>query len=154
MLRKVWFLKKTKNMEVITNPNQVQSEQVRRWNLRYNGDPSISDERDDVVFFVERGNCLGYAQYEFIGDTIVINWFCAPKNGARCFETFLSMLQRRFIPWGYKKLSLEVLSSQKESPKATPARFNLYFSFGFTITKQYWSSQHMMVSTMERSLQV
>ena len=145
---------KNKNMEVITNPNQVQLKQVKEWNLKYEGDPRISDQEDDVVFFVEYGKCLGYAQYEFVGDTIVINWFCAPKNGTKCFAAFLEMLQTRFTPWGYTHLALDVFCSHKESPKAAPARFNLYFSFGFVITRQYWPSRDTMVSRMQRPLQV
>jgi hypothetical protein len=139
-------------MEVTRQPSEAHLQTVRQWNLQYLGSNVMSDQEDGVVFFVNGEICLGYAEYEFYMDTIEINWFCAPGNGAACLALFLGMLRRAYILSDFIKVKLHVSCCNTESPKASKARLNLYYSFGFKITEATWASPGNMDFVMERNL--
>ena len=129
-------------MKVLTSEtelSQQQLDQIKLWDIQYLGKVWYRSSACNLYFFIESDDCIGYAEtlYNVALNRIDILWFCAPRNGTRCFEQLLVKLKDEMYNES-TKISLVVSINSQESPKATPARLNLYYSFGFKTMQNYW----------------
>lgn len=114
--------------------SEADMKQISAWNSQYNA--SRGGEYA-VLIRNEEGKLVGFVQYDVLPDHVYVEWFVAPKHGAKSIEALFDYFKRNYPR---RRRVKGHVSYTEDNLKMWAKLLYFYTSFGCVVTRVFRNS--------------